>query len=587
MWIFIDGDLFEDDETGAHADLGGNHLAAPAVIDIKRYAGRKGWANGSMHVINFFYVERQTDGSNLMLELAISNLTPSIFGAPYIKRAETQIKDDITETILYVSNQINVNDFREFLNNPSYGFPILVKSPSNNDDIYGYKLESIEFGARVPEGYTYIITGKVCKDVTCSENNIVKLSTGDSLSFNVVWDDKWPASADTKFALSDESKSIRNMAGQQTTELGDPNKGNKWGPNSTLRTIEIPIKTPDTNPKKPPFAAGNPENSGAGGKPAREDPNVPGGSGGPVGGYEPRGAGQVDNITQDWSEKEQRLVPVPQDNKDVHGFGVVGAQIPPQRAGELILTAFPNSATAPNGFASYEDWYTAFKEGKIDGNADLFGLPPEVKGDDWWGLVDPTLQALGGGYQFVKNGFPNESNTKGNIRIAPTRCTADIKWDNKPGERASINCLNFNMVVQQPFQVAVTVYDQLGNFVTQYRETISEQDFRNVTQAPNYLPENKNTVGNLGACELPTPDNYGKKSTMTTNGFINVNVNIYPFSTTGRRFGNGVYIAKIDMVDLPFEGCQLIDGSVNVGHLPFKRIHSEQKFGWMRATSKK
>jgi fibro-slime domain-containing protein len=85
MWIFIDGVLFEDLETGAHADLGGIHLPAPAAIDIQKYGRQKSWRNGTSHVINFFYVERQTDGSNLMLQMSLSDLSlgdlnPSRFG---------------------------------------------------------------------------------------------------------------------------------------------------------------------------------------------------------------------------------------------------------------------------------------------------------------------------------------------------------------------------------------------------------------------------------------------------------------------------------------------------------------------------
>ena len=72
MWIFIDGELA--------ADLGGTHLAAPAKIFIDEYAASKGWENESYHAINFFYTERQTDGSNIMLQVALTDLQPSRFG---------------------------------------------------------------------------------------------------------------------------------------------------------------------------------------------------------------------------------------------------------------------------------------------------------------------------------------------------------------------------------------------------------------------------------------------------------------------------------------------------------------------------
>jgi fibro-slime domain-containing protein len=582
MWIFIDGDLV--------VDLGGNHLAAPGKIDIKDYGTKKYWDDGSMHAINFFYTDRQTDGSNMMIKLAITNLTDPQFGAPVIRKAETDVKEDgTTTTLLYVSTQLQMGSLDGFRNgNTGYGFPILVYN-YNDKQIYGYKLQSIDFVQRTGEGYTYTVTGVVCKNLSC--DSTIPLATGDSLSFNVVWDDNWPSNAEGGFALSDGSKAIKNTIGREAVEI-------KWGPNATARIQEIVVKSTDTKPQKPPFAGGNAENFPGNGNPRQPDGSVPSGAGGPVpggdGAYD--GAGKFPNIRTVWDSKKNTMVNISdvdgaKNNNDIHGFGAVGKPIPPQRAGELILTALPNYLSAPYGFNSYDEWYQAYKEGKMDGDADLFGLPPEAKGEAWWGLADPTTEARGGGYQFVKNGFPNESSTKGNIKIAPTRCTARIDESPtaKPGERASINCLNFNMGAQQPFQLAVTVYDQLGNFVTQYRETVSEQDFRNATQAPNYLFGEDKLVSSP-VCELPTDGNYGKKTTTTTNGFINVNVNIYPFSTTGRRFGNGVYIAKIDRVDLPFEGCQVVEGIASksdpITGTKFKRFHSEQKFGWMRSDKK-
>jgi fibro-slime domain-containing protein len=592
MWIFIDGKLA--------ADLGGTHLAAPAKINIKEYGTQRGWEDGSMHAINFYYADRQTDGSNMMIKLAITELTPSQFGAPFIKKAETEVKDDGTsETLLYVNSQLQMGSINDFKNgNIDYGFPIIVYN-LNDKKIYGYKLQTISDGVRTADGYAYVITGEVCKDPRCNET--IPLASGDSLSFNIerknfqdYLNDHTIISSGVEFALNSEDKQIKNAIGRQATDI-------MWGYNATTLKLVIKINTPDSDPKKPPFgplADGNPDNFAGNGSPSQPDASVPGGAGGPVpggqGAYD--GAGKFPQVNMVWDPKNKKMVGIDKvdgakNNNDIHGFGTIGKPIPAQRSGELILTAFPNAnpeagGIGTGGFSSYKDWYDAYKAGTTkDHDVDLFGLPPRADGDNWWGLADPTSSATGGGYQFVKNGFPNESSTKGNIKIAPTRCTSRIK-DGEPGKRANINCLNFNMVAQQPFQLAVTVYDQLGNFVTQYRETLTEQDFRNVTQAPNYVSENTSSLKEGAGCELPRNDNYGNPNTTTTNGIINVNVNIYPFSSTGRRFGNGVYIAKIDRVDLPFSGCQVSEGISNKPPLPFVRFHSEQKFGWMRANTK-
>jgi fibro-slime domain-containing protein len=71
MWVFIDGNLA--------VDLGGTHIAAPAKVNIKNYGSERGWEDGSMHAINFFYANRQTEGSDLMIKISITDQTSSQF----------------------------------------------------------------------------------------------------------------------------------------------------------------------------------------------------------------------------------------------------------------------------------------------------------------------------------------------------------------------------------------------------------------------------------------------------------------------------------------------------------------------------
>jgi len=580
MWIFIDGDLV--------VDLGGTHLAAPAKINIRDYGNGKGWDDGSMHAINFYYLDRQTDGSNMKLRISISNLSPSRFGAPRILKAETiQKQDGTSETTIFVNNKLDEENLYGFISSDQ--FPIIIKKQGDNSGLLAYRLEEIKSGPTNmgSQGYAYVITGQVCKSRNECGGGLI-LNSGDSLSFNVkrgqdITDGGFSDPGD--LGLKDEWWYIKSTNGTPATTKA-------WAINTTdLPPVPTKPNIPDNNPVKPPFVI----LPGEGGGGDQGDGSVPGGAGGRVGGYD--GGGKFPNVTQVWDPGANggkggmvniSQVPGAGANKgDVHGFGSVGKQIPTQRAGELILTVFPSTTNAKK----YDEWMNDEKIQK------LFGLPPTTEGNDWWGLAKPHEETPYGGYQFVKNGFPNESSTKGSIKIAPTRCTTVFYKEDEP----RINCLNFSLVAKQPFHIAVTIYDQLGNFVTQYRETLSEQEFRNVVQAPNYVDGGAlvNKGGASAGCEVPTNNNYGAPTTLTTNGQINVNVNIYPFSADGRRFGNGVFIAKIDRVDLPFRDGEISSetgngytcasaGSGNATRISpsFVRYHADQKFGWMRSNLK-
>jgi hypothetical protein len=254
-----------------------------------------------------------------------------------------------------------------------------------------------------------------------------------------------------------------------------------------------------------------------------------------------------------------------------------GKPIPPNKAGELILTAYPNSAGDVNG-TPYSEWLENHSLQKS------FGLPPEnLSENGLFGIADPVVQTKEGGYVFVKNGFSGEGSVSGKIQAAPTRCISD-KSELKP----RINCLNFSLLAKQPFQIAVTVYDQHGNFITQYRETVNEREFRNIVQGPNYAEgSGAGGITPTDDCIAPTSSNYGAPNVSTINGLVKVNVNVYPFHADGRSFGNGVYILKIAKVDLPYEGCVNSNGTAVKAIEPFTRSHSELKMGWMRAKEKK
>lgn len=522
MWIFIDGQLV--------VDLGGTHTPSPAQINMNDVALARGgeaggWTTGSLHTINFFYADRQTDDSNLKLKMSLSGLRPPVFGAPRILKASTVGAGATAVSHLYLSTQLDTASFRaNFINTTANGFPIVVRRVDGS--YAGYRATSIAFNSSGVDGYVYDVMGLLCTDVNCTQTSI--LNTGDSMSFNFA---AVIGELENQFYLPEGSAiKVLSVKGQAVVQPS-------YGLNTT-KLPDVDFTAVVENPKvtKPDFKVETMFTNGEVSKTAAA-----------------ANATKFAPYTVDGGTAASTAT-------SISGFGTASSStLPSTRTGELILTTYP-SGMVPSDIKG------------------AYGLPPQASdATGTFGMVDPTVSNALGGVSFVKNGFSGESNTDGTLRVSPTRCTSNADGD--------INCLNFSLVANQPFKLNVTVFDHLGHFITQYRESVSEQEFRYVTQAANFVSSDAAPVPSSSCLAIDgTTVKYGAANAMTKNGYVKVNVNLYPFSQTGRRIGNGVYIVKIDRIDDAFTGCVNYSGAANTTTEAYVRYHDEEKFGWMRTS---
>jgi len=493
MWIFIDGVLI--------ADLGGTHHPSETIVDMDaisamfQAATGVAWEENSTHDMHFYYADRQTDGSNLRIYTTLSKLIPSVFGAPKISKAEQIIGQAgsltlTSPTALSAStiDQINNGAFVPTSQNP-YGYPIVYRPvtpdgqlPLGDQPLVVTSIEIVAEGTR--EGNIY----RVYYDASAG----YAPSPGDSVAFapyngNIDPPDAGRFSSATGRVTSELFWAVVEVVSTQANQE---------------RTVEVtrePVKSVFPNA-------------------FLENPSALPGSEGELGTVDVNSSATV--VPKLIADGKGAAAKTP-----LTGDPTI---IPPNRAGEIFLTPYPFGVdSASDALGTGQD----------------FGMPPVATDASGLGLVDLGSGAAPdsgtGSFTFLKSAFYG---SQGNSSVIATSGEAYSLCSQDPVSGAG-NCLESIVIdVEQGFRLNVLIYDHLGNFVSQYSETVTNAEIWEIQK------------------RSPGSSVSGEKA---GNPKVRVNVQLYPRSQENRLIGNGVYITYVDFLRLerlPVNGQNCVEG---------------------------
>jgi fibro-slime domain-containing protein len=172
-----------------------------------------------------------------------------------------------------------------------------------------------------------------------------------------------------------------------------------------------------------------------------------------------------------------------------------------------------------------------------------------------------TSSDANGRFTFLQSSTTDATNASGGV----TRCYNDGKEE---------SCTSIAFVTDEPFQINVRVFDNLGHFVSQYTESMSEAALKQIVAT--------NSTGVQEQC-YNTATNFTGNG--VTSGSVIATVKMYPVSQNGRKISTGPYIYQVSLIEYPFEHCVNLGGQT---YLPgeYRRTQFSMTRGYRRTEVK-
>ena len=221
-------------------------------------------------------------------------------------------------------------------------------------------------------------------------------------------------------------------------------------------------------------------------------------------------------------------------------------ELPNDQTGEIVISPLPSDyANDP------EEW--------LKNNLGPWTSTPVGTGSGF--VSGSTASDANGRFTFLQSSTTDASNSSGGV----TRCYNDGKEE---------SCTSIAFVTDEPFQINVRVFDNLGHFVSQYTESMSEAALKQIVAT--------NSTGVQERCyNMAT----GFEGNGVTSGSVIATVKMYPVSQNGRKISTGPYIYQVSLIEYPFEHCVNLGGQT---YLPgeYRRTQFSMTRGYRRVELK-